>query len=101
MSVVARRGYAGATTPQVASAAGLAPGLIHYHFQSKQELLLELARGMDEARRDSQAAVEASFESVLPAERDDIFRRTEGDTSTQPVPIVGRSARRPGRSPKM
>jgi TetR/AcrR family transcriptional repressor of bet genes len=42
--VVAAHGYAGATIPQVAERAGLAPGLIHYHFESKQELLLELLR---------------------------------------------------------
>jgi TetR/AcrR family transcriptional repressor of bet genes len=42
--VVARHGYTGATVPQVAEQAGLAPGLIHYHFESKQELLLELLR---------------------------------------------------------
>ena len=44
LRVVAHRGYTGATIPQVAAAAGLAPGLIHYHFRSKQELLLELLR---------------------------------------------------------
>ena len=42
--VVARQGYTGATIPQVAEQAGLAPGLIHYHFENKQELLLELLR---------------------------------------------------------
>jgi CheY-like chemotaxis protein len=61
-----------------------------------QELLLELARGMDEARRDSQAAVEASFDPSLPAGiRDDIFRRTERDANTtQPVPIMGGTVRK-------
>jgi TetR/AcrR family transcriptional repressor of bet genes len=51
--VVAAHGYTGATIPQVAERAGLAPGLIHYHFESKQELLLELLRhlsGLVDAR---------------------------------------------------
>ena len=55
-----------------------------------QELLLDLARGMDEDRRDSQAAVEASFAAVEAAARDDPFRRTEGNPQTQPVPLVER-----------
>jgi CheY-like chemotaxis protein len=55
-----------------------------------QELLLDLARGMDEDRRDSQAAVEASFEAAEPLVREDPFRRTEGDPETQPVPVTTR-----------
>lgn len=57
--VVAAHGYAGATIPQVAEQAGLAPGLIHYHFESKQELLLELLRhlqGVVDARLQERAA---------------------------------------------
>ena len=49
-----------------------------------QELLLDLARGIDEDRRDSQAAVEDSFSET----RQDEFRRTEGDPGTQPVPVL-------------
>lgn len=37
---MARKGYDGATIADVAKAAGLSPGLVHYHFQSKQEILL-------------------------------------------------------------
>src|SRR5258708_18807533 len=35
-------GYGGASTERIAHAAGLTPGLIHYHFASKQEILLAL-----------------------------------------------------------
>lgn len=52
-----------------------------------QELLLDLARGIDEDRRESQAAVEASFAGALHPP-DDPFRRTEGDPTTRPVPKV-------------
>ena len=38
--VMARRGYAGASVAHIARAAGLTPGLIHYHFKNKQEILL-------------------------------------------------------------
>jgi TetR/AcrR family transcriptional regulator, transcriptional repressor of bet genes len=42
MKVIARKGYAGASIQEIAQEAGLAPGLIHYHFESKQEILLAL-----------------------------------------------------------
>jgi TetR/AcrR family transcriptional repressor of bet genes len=44
LSVMAVRGYGGASIQAIAQRAGLAPGLIHYHFASKQEILLEAVR---------------------------------------------------------
>lgn len=41
LKVMAERGYDGASITAIAEAAELAPGLIHYHFKSKQEILLE------------------------------------------------------------
>ena len=38
LAVIARHGYEKATIQAIAAQAGLAPGLIHYHFRSKQEL---------------------------------------------------------------
>ena len=40
LSVMAERGYERATIQEVARAAGLSPGLVHYHFHDKQEILL-------------------------------------------------------------
>jgi len=40
--VMAEQGYAKATVQSIARAAGLTPGLLHYHFGSKQEILLAL-----------------------------------------------------------
>jgi len=37
---MARRGYDGASVSEIAKAAQLTPGLIHYHFKNKQEILL-------------------------------------------------------------
>ena len=37
--VLANHGYAGATIAAVAAEAGVAPGLVHHHFDSKHELL--------------------------------------------------------------
>src|SRR5688572_16523956 len=38
--VMAKRGYAGASVTDIARAARLTPGLVHYHFENKQEILL-------------------------------------------------------------
>lgn len=40
VKVMARRGYDGASVAEIAKAARLTPGLVHYHFASKQEILL-------------------------------------------------------------
>jgi TetR/AcrR family transcriptional regulator, transcriptional repressor of bet genes len=42
MEVVARQGFERASVSQIAKAAGLSPGLVHYHFANKQEVLLAL-----------------------------------------------------------
>jgi TetR/AcrR family transcriptional repressor of bet genes len=39
---MARHGYEGATIAEVAKAANLTPGLVHYHFNNKEEILLDL-----------------------------------------------------------
>ena len=38
--VMARRGYDGAAVGEIAKAAHLTPGLVHYHYKSKEEILL-------------------------------------------------------------
>lgn len=40
--VLARQGYAGATIAAVAEEAGVAPGLVHHHFEDKADLLKSL-----------------------------------------------------------
>lgn len=40
--VVAAEGYERSTVQEVARVAGLAPGLVHYHFKSKREVLLAM-----------------------------------------------------------
>ncbi len=41
MQVMAIKGYEGASIQAIAKQAGLASGLIHYHFKTKQDILLE------------------------------------------------------------
>ncbi|MEZ4442091.1 MAG: TetR/AcrR family transcriptional regulator [Polyangiaceae bacterium] len=40
IQVMAKRGYDGASVQQIAKAAKLTPGLVHYHFANKQQILL-------------------------------------------------------------
>lgn len=49
--VMAERGYAKATVQEIAKAAGLTPGLVHYHFQSKQQILIALIEELAETVR--------------------------------------------------
>jgi TetR/AcrR family transcriptional regulator, transcriptional repressor of bet genes len=44
--VLADHGYAGATIAAVAAEAGVAPGLIHHHFEGKSELLSALLQDL-------------------------------------------------------
>ncbi|MCE9667811.1 TetR/AcrR family transcriptional regulator [Myxococcus stipitatus] len=42
LKVMSERGYERASVNEIAKAAGLSPGLVHYHFSDKQEILLVL-----------------------------------------------------------
>ena len=42
LRVMAERGYERASIAEIARAAGLSPGLVHYHFTQKQDVLLAL-----------------------------------------------------------
>lgn len=48
LRVMADQGYAKATIQRIADEAGLTAGLIHYHFKSKQEILLALLEQLTE-----------------------------------------------------
>jgi TetR/AcrR family transcriptional regulator, transcriptional repressor of bet genes len=70
LRVIARRGYAGASIQEIAKEAKLNPGLIHYHFASKQEILLTLFSHLEslvEARM--RAYLEAAGDEVSPEEQ--------------------------------
>lgn len=48
MKVMARRGYDGASVAEIARAARLTPGLVHYHFENKRQILLAALRELVE-----------------------------------------------------
>jgi len=64
LEVVAREGYRGATVAAVAQEAGLNPGLLHYHFKKKLEIVVALLERLA-------AAVEARAERKLRRAGDD------------------------------
>jgi len=58
---LARHGFAGITIAQVAEAAGLSQGIVNFHFQSKEALLLETLAFMEKEYRETwQRAVAAA-----------------------------------------
>ncbi len=48
LKVMARRGYDGATIAEVGKVARLAPGVVHYHFKNKHEILLAVLQELAE-----------------------------------------------------
>src|SRR5579875_4185993 len=67
---VAVRGFAGSTFDHVAREAGVSRGLLHYHFGTKERLLLEAVRRESELRQaeiEAAVAPAASAEEVLAA----------------------------------
>jgi TetR/AcrR family transcriptional repressor of bet genes len=63
LRAMARKGYEGATIADVASGAHLTPGLVHYHFENKLEILIQLLRRLV-ARHD--AALARALEAAAP-----------------------------------
>ena len=66
LAVIARRGYDKATIQAIAAQAGLAPGLIHYHFKNKQEILVSLIEAMAQAAHARYLAVLGDQVEPLP-----------------------------------
>src|ERR1700694_1879959 len=64
IKVMAKRGYDGAAVAEIAKAARLTPGLVHYHFKNKQQILLAALRNLVERH-------DAILEARLAAARGD------------------------------
>ncbi|MEH6450282.1 MAG: TetR family transcriptional regulator [Oleispira sp.] len=81
MSAMAEKGYEKASIQSIAKAAGLSPGLIHYHFKTKLEILIalmnELSSKADE-RFEALAAEANSAEDKLMAYIDAALALGEG-----------------------
>jgi TetR/AcrR family transcriptional repressor of bet genes len=73
--VLADHGYANATMVAVAAKAGVSPGLLHYHFQDKRDMLNVLVDQLAEAfvnrARARGSGVQAWIDAALGMEQDD------------------------------
>lgn len=67
LPVLARVGYEKATIQAIAGEAGLAPGLIHYHFRTKQEILISLVDSISAFARER--AERAAADTNRPVDR--------------------------------
>jgi len=79
-SVMARHGYERASIAAIAKEAGLAPGLVHYHFDSKAEILRALVEGLvrgAKARIDAHVTHAETPEAKLDAFIDALLARGE------------------------
>ena len=96
--VMADRGYAKATIQAIAEAAGLTPGLVHYHFESKQEILLALVERLasvvrarlDTDNRDPGRQLSSLIDALVGTERG-----IEGEAVACWVVIGAEAARQP------
>ncbi|ADO73817.1 Transcriptional regulator, TetR family [Stigmatella aurantiaca DW4/3-1] len=70
---MSERGYERASVAEIAKAAGLSPGLVHYHFHDKQEILLTLVEQLAQGVRERVAAGLARVEKDHPRARVDAF----------------------------
>jgi AcrR family transcriptional regulator len=83
-ALVAERGTAGSTFDQVARAAGVSRGLLHYYFGTKEQLLIEVVRRDCEVRKETMAGALAQARSaddviaVLVASLEDVVRNDPG-----------------------
>src|SRR2546427_10482322 len=77
-TVLSRQGYENCSIKEIAEAAGVAQGLVHYYFKSKQQLVLQVLAevcekmeiyGADQGEAGALAAFE-NFKSVLRDKRD-------------------------------
>ncbi len=68
--VMADRGYAGASVNAIAKAAKLTPGLLHYHFQNKREMLTTLVAKLA-------AQLRGRYETKLAHVGDDPWKRLD------------------------
>jgi TetR/AcrR family transcriptional repressor of bet genes len=72
MKVMASRGYDGASVLEIAKAARLTPGLVHYHFKNKQQILLAALQDLV-ARHDANLETSLSAAGADPAAQVEAF----------------------------
>ncbi len=80
---MARRGYDGASTAEIARAAGLTPGLVHYHFADKREILLAL---VDDIAREAEERAQRALARVAGNQQRRLEAYLDAFLSLEPEP---------------
>jgi AcrR family transcriptional regulator len=86
LRVVAREGVAAATTRRIAAEAGVATGVVHYAYRSKDELLRDVALAATQQLSDAAVAglkPGGDLRATLRATLRDVWRMVEDDPDTQ------------------
>ncbi|MCF6522098.1 TetR/AcrR family transcriptional regulator [Streptomyces sp. JJ36] len=85
--LIVEEGWGGVTTRKVADRAGLRAGLVHYHFASVNDLLIDAA--LDRVRREVEVATLALAEAADPATGvDQILEQMAAYSSEDPATIL-------------
>ncbi|HEV3102790.1 MAG TPA: TetR/AcrR family transcriptional regulator [Candidatus Dormibacteraeota bacterium] len=86
-TVLSRQGYENTSIKDIAEEAGVAQGLVHYYFKSKQQLvmavLLDVCQKMDVYSAEGEAGATAAFENFK------ALLRTRPDAHTLYIQLIG------------
>src|SRR5229473_4578266 len=86
-SVLSRQGYENVSIKDIAEEAGVAQGLVHYYFKSKQQLviavLFDVCKKMDVYTAEGEAGAAAAFENFKE------LLRTRPDAHTLYIQLIG------------
>src|SRR2546426_8726068 len=86
-TVLSRQGYENSSIKEIAEEAGVAQGLVHYYFKSKQQLVLavlfEVCKKMDVYTAEGEQGAMAAFENFK------TLLRTRPDAPTLYIQLIG------------
>jgi AcrR family transcriptional regulator len=86
-TVLSRQGYENTSIKDIAEEAGVAQGLVHYYFKSKQQLviavLFDVCQKMDVYTAEGEAGATAAFENFK------VLLRTRPDAHTLYIQLIG------------
>ena len=86
-TVLSRQGYENTSIKDIAEEAGVAQGLVHYYFKSKQQLVIEVlfdvCKKMDVYTAEGEAGATAAFENFK------VLLRTRPDAHTLYIQLIG------------
>src|SRR3982075_1541313 len=86
-TVISRQGYENTSIKDIAEEAGVAQGLVHYYFKSKQQLVIEVlfdvCKKMDVYTAEGEAGATAAFENFK------VLLRTRPDAHTLYIQLIG------------